>query len=70
MLSAIPSVKEMAMREQYLLFETEERRWAECVWQSLGPETQQRIIVLLAEMALAKLESAPRPRAKERGDDS
>ena len=69
MLSAIPSVKEMAMREQYLLFETEEHRWAERVWQALAPETQQRIIVLLAEMALAKLESAPRPLAKERGDE-
>ena len=70
MLSAVPLTKEMAMREQYLLFETEERRWAERVWQALGTETQQRIIVLLAEMALARLESALRPRAKERGDDS
>ena len=58
------------MREQYLLFETEERRWAERVWQTLGPETQQRIIVLLAAMALARLESAPPPPAKEHGNDS
>ena len=58
------------MREQYLLFETEERRWAERVWQTLGPETQQRIIVLLAEMALTSLRSAPPPAAKERGDES
>ena len=57
------------MRKQYLLFESEERRWAERVWHALGTETQQRIIVLLAEMALASLESAPRPRAKERGDE-
>lgn len=58
------------MREQYLLFENEERRWAERVWQALGAERQERIIVLLAEMALAKLKGAPRPRTKERGDES
>lgn len=58
------------MRKQYLLFETEERRWTERVWKALGPETQQRIVVLLAEMALARLRSAPRPVAKERGDES
>ena len=58
------------MREQYLLFETEERRWAERVWQALGAETQQRIVVLLAEMALARLRSASRSLAKERGDES
>jgi hypothetical protein len=70
MLSAVPSVKEMTMREQYLLFETEERRWAERVWQALDPERRSTIIVALAEMALASLRSAPRPRAKERGDDA
>jgi len=58
------------MREQYLLFQTEERRWAERVWQALRTETQQRIAVLLAQLALARLERAPRPRAKERGDES
>lgn len=58
------------MREQYLLFEIEERRWVGRVWQALGPEKQHRIIVLLAEMALARLKSAPRPQAKERGDES
>ena len=58
------------MRKQHLLFEAEERRWAERVWHTLGTETQQRITALLAQMALASLESAPRPRAKERGDES
>ena len=57
------------MREQYLLFETEERRWTERVWQALGSETQERIMVLLAEMALARLRTAPRLRARERGDE-
>ena len=70
MLNAVPSAKEMMMREQYLLFETEQRRWAERVWQALDPERRSRIIVALAEMALASLRSAPRPQAKERGDDA
>ena len=58
------------MREQYLLFESEQRRWAQRVWQALGPETQNRIIVLLAQMALARVRGAPVPQAKERGDES
>ena len=70
MLSAVPSAKEMMMREQYLLFETEECRWAERVWQALDPETRSTIIVALAEMALASLRKAPRPQAKERSDDA
>ena len=70
MLGAVPSAKEMMMREQYLLFETEERRWVERTWQALAPETRSRIIVALAEMALASLRSAPRPQAKERSDDA
>lgn len=58
------------MREQYLLFETEQRRWAQRVWQALDPETRSRIIVTLAEMARASLRRAPAPPAKERGDDA
>jgi hypothetical protein len=58
------------MREQYLLFESEQRRWAQRVWQALGPETQHSIIVLLAQMALAKVRSVPVPQAKERADES
>lgn len=50
------------MREQYPLFESEQRRWAQRVWQALGAETQNRIIVLLAQMALARVRSALRPR--------
>ncbi len=70
MLGVVLSIKETTMREQYLLFETEERRWAERVWQALGAETQKRIMVLLAQMALARLERAPWLWAKERGDES
>jgi hypothetical protein len=70
MLSAVPSTKEMTMREQYLLFESEQHRWAQRVWQALGPETQHRIIVLLAQMALAKVRSTSAPRAKECSDES
>lgn len=70
MLSAVLSIKETTMREQYLLFETEERRWVERVWRELDPETRNTIVVALAEMALASLRSAPRPQAKERGDDA
>ena len=58
------------MREQYLLFETKERCWAERVWQGLDPERRSTIIVTLAEMALVSLRRAPRPQAKERGDDA
>lgn len=58
------------MREQYLLFETEQRRWAQRVWQALAPETRSKIIVTLAEMALASLRRAPAPPVKERGDDA
>jgi hypothetical protein len=58
------------MREQYLLFESEQRRWGQRVWQALGPETQHSIIVLLAQMALAKVRSVPVPQAKERADES
>lgn len=70
MLSVVLSTKETTMREQYLLFETEQRRWAQRVWQALDPETRSRIIVTLAEMALASLRRAPAPPAKERGDDA
>ena len=58
------------MREQYLLFETAERRWAERVWQALDSETRSSIVVALAEMALASLRRAPPPPAQERGDDA
>ena len=58
------------MREQYSLFGSEQRRWAQRVCQALGPETQHRIIVLLAQMALAKVRSVPVPQAKERADES
>ena len=70
MLSVVLSTKETMMREQYLLFETEERRWVERAWQALDPETRSRIIVALAEMALASLRKAPPPQAKERSDDA
>jgi hypothetical protein len=30
------------MREQYPLFESEQRRWAQHVWLALGPELQHR----------------------------
>jgi hypothetical protein len=70
MLSVVLSTKETTMREQYLLFETEQRRWAQRVWQALDPETRSRIIGTLAEMALARLRRAPAPPAKERGDDA
>jgi hypothetical protein len=69
MLSVVLSTKETTMREQYLLFETAERRWAERVWQALDPETRSSIVVALAEMALASLRRAPPP-AKERGNDA
>ena len=58
------------MREQYSLLESEQRRWAQRVWQALGPEVQHSIIVLLAQMALAKVRSTPTPQAKERADES
>jgi hypothetical protein len=70
MLSVVLSTKETTMREQYLLFETAERRWAERVWQALDPETRSSIVVALAEMALASLRRAPPPQAKERGNDA
>ena len=58
------------MREQHLLFETEERRWAQRVWQLLDPAPRSQIIATLAAMALANLRSTPWPQAQERSDDA
>ena len=58
------------MREQHQLFETEERRWAQRVWQRLDPAPRSQIIATLAAMALASLRRAPLPQAQERSDDA
>jgi hypothetical protein len=43
------------MRERYLLFETEERRWAQRVLQALDPERRSSIMVVLVKLALTNL---------------
>jgi len=58
------------MGEQYQLFETEERRWTQRVWQGLDPATRNQLIGTLAAMALASLRRTPPPPTPEHSDDA
>jgi hypothetical protein len=63
-----PLRKEETMNRQLELFEKQQRRWTETVWNSVLEETREEIVGLLGQMAKTKVRASRQPtRGKEKG---